>query len=41
MISEIRKSLKGSGFKVVLWITLLSMVVVFIPNLFKRGGEGY
>jgi peptidyl-prolyl cis-trans isomerase D len=41
MITEIRKSLKGPGFKAVLWLTLLSMVVVFIPNIFKRGGEGY
>lgn len=41
MITEIRNSLKGSGFKVVLWLMLLSMVAVFIPNLFKRGGEGY
>ncbi len=41
MITEIRKQLKGTGFKIVLWITLASMIVVFIPNLFKRGGEGY
>ena len=41
MITEIRQQLKGTGFKIVLWLTLASMIIVFIPNLFKRGGEGY
>lgn len=41
MITEIRNSLKSGGFKIVLWIILLAMIVVYIPNIFKRGGEGH
>ena len=39
MITEIRDGFKQRGFKIVLWFMLLSMVVVFIPNLFK--GDGF
>ena len=41
MITQIRSSLKGNGFKIVLLLTLFSMVATFIPNLFKKGGEGH
>ncbi len=36
MIIEIRNQLKGQGFKVVLWITLLAMALLFSPALFRR-----
>ncbi len=36
MIIEIRNQLKGQGFKIVLWITLIAMALLFSPALFRR-----
>lgn len=41
MITKIRNNFKESGAKFILWIMLFSMVVVFLPGLFKKGGEGH
>lgn len=36
MIIELRKQLKGRGFKIVLWITFISMGIVFAPSFFRK-----
>ena len=36
MIIEIRNQLKGHGFKIVLWITLLAMALLFSPIFFRK-----
>ena len=36
MIIEIRNQLKGQGFKIVLWVTLIAMALLFSPALFRQ-----
>lgn len=36
MIIEIRNQLKSQGFKIVLWVTLIAMALLFSPALFRR-----
>ncbi len=40
MIIEIRNQLKGQGFKIVLWVTLIAMALLFSPALFRRQTGG-
>ena len=36
MIIEIRNQLKSQGFKIILWVTLIAMALLFSPALFRR-----
>jgi parvulin-like peptidyl-prolyl isomerase len=41
MITKIRNNFKDSGSKFILWLMVISMIAFFIPNIFRRGGEGH
>ncbi len=41
MITKLRNNFKEGGAKFILWFMLLSMIIVFLPGLFKRSGEGH
>jgi len=36
MIIEMREKFKSYGFKVILWITLIAMIIVFLPVFFQK-----
>lgn len=40
MITKIRNNFKESGSKFILWLMVISTIAFFLPNIFRRGGEG-